>query len=322
MVSKYIFSKGMINRDENTLYFKTNEQKIPLPIEQIEEIYLMNNVSISSQAIHLISKKEVILHFFDHYGNYDGSFFPKSTLISGRIIVLQAKHYLEENKRMFLAKQFIKGAMKNIGINIRTLLNNRIDIKKFINNIENSSNIEEIMSFEGNLRKKYYEFMDEKTNKFGFVINKRSRRPPKTNSNALLSFLNSLLYAKIIKEIYYTHVNPMISFLHEPSERRYSLALDISEIFKPFIVERYYLSLICNRIIQPNNFIKNTNGLLIEENSRKKIVKFFEENLKRTIKHKTLKRKISYERLIRLEIYKLEKHFLDMKKYKPLIAWW
>jgi CRISP-associated protein Cas1 len=54
----------------------------------------------------------------------------------------------------------------------------------------------------------------------------------------LISFGNSLLYATTLSEIYRTQLNPTVSFLHEPSARRYSLSLDLSEIFKPIIVDR------------------------------------------------------------------------------------
>lgn len=63
-----------------------------------------------------------------------------------------------------------------------------------------------------------------------FVMSKRVRKPPNNQMNALVSYVNAMVY---ISEIYHIHLNPMISFLHEPNERRYSLALDISEIFKP-----------------------------------------------------------------------------------------
>jgi CRISPR-associated protein Cas1 len=43
-----------------------------------------------------------------------------------------------------------------------------------------------------------------------------------------------------------TQLNPTVSYLHEPSQRRFSLALDLSEIFKPLIVDRVIF-----RVAQP-----------------------------------------------------------------------
>ena len=69
-----------------------------------------------------------------------------------------------------------------------------------------------------------------------FILNKRVKRPPDNPINALISFGNTLLYTKTISAIYRTHLDQRISFLHEPSEGRFSLSLDISEVFKPVIV--------------------------------------------------------------------------------------
>ena len=51
-------------------------------------------------------------------------------------------------------------------------------------------------------------------------------------------------------------------------------------------------------------------------------IKEYNKRLETTIKHKDLGRKVSYQRLIRLEAYKLKKHLLGMKKYDPFVIWW
>jgi len=66
----------------------------------------------------------------------------------------------------------------------------------------------------------------------GWAFTQRVRRPPDNEINALISFGNSMLYTVCLSEIYRTQLTPTISYLHEPGARRFSLALDISEIFK------------------------------------------------------------------------------------------
>lgn len=62
--------------------------------------------------------------------------------------------------------------------------------------------------------------------------------PPDNMINSLISFVNSLIYAKTLSEVYHTQLNPTISYLHQPGARRFSLCLDLSEIFKPLIADR------------------------------------------------------------------------------------
>ena len=138
----------------------------------------------------------------------------------------------------------------------------------------------------------------------------------------MISFGNALLYSTIIKNIYHTQLNQTIAFLHEPSERRYSLSLDLSEIFKPLIVDRVIFKLTNKQIITEKHFIKELNSCLLNEKGKKIFVMEYEKKLNSTIKHRSLKRNVSYERLIYLECIKLCKHLLGMKKYEPFVIWW
>jgi CRISPR/Cas system-associated exonuclease Cas4 (RecB family) len=124
------------------------------------------------------------------------------------------------------------------------------------------------------------------------------------------------------KEIYHTQLNPMISYLHEPRERRYSLSLDIAEIFKPLIADPIIFKLVNNNMIKLEDFEEDVSYCYMNENGRKKFLKEFDQKLTTTIKHRKLKRNVSYRTLIRLECYKLIKHFLGDDVYSPFKAWW
>ncbi|MDV7402691.1 CRISPR-associated endonuclease Cas1, partial [Arthrospira platensis SPKY1] len=98
-----------------------------------------------------------------------------------------------------------------------------------------------------------------------FRMEGRSKRPPKNEVNALLSFGNMLCYTQCLKQIYHTQLNPTISFLHEPGYRRYSLALDLAELFKPILVDRLVFTLLNKRILQSNDFRWDLNQCLLKE---------------------------------------------------------
>ena len=140
--------------------------------------------------------------------------------------------------------------------------------------------------------------------------------------NSLISYINSLIYSKTLSEIYHTQLNPTISYLHEPGVRRYSLCLDISEIFKPLIGDRLIFSLLNRKQITEESFTKELNFLHLKKEASKLIVRELESILKKTIKHKELGRKVSYQYLIRLEVYKLIKHLIGEKEYEGFKMWW
>lgn len=181
--------------------------------------------------------------------------------------------------------------------------------------------IEELMGIEGNIRKKYYEAWNNIV-KQDINFTKRIKNPPENMINTLLSFANSLVYTTALSEIYKTQLNPTVSYLHEPGTSRYSLSLDIAEIFKPLIAERMIFSLLNKNMISESDFERESNYLYLKESARKTIVEEYDKRLQRTIRHKVLNRDVSYRYLFRLECYKLIKHLTDEKEYEGFKIWW
>jgi CRISPR-associated protein Cas1 len=316
----YIISDGKLLRDENTIYFESQEGKKPIPINAVYAIYALGSLTITSKAISYLAKEGICIHFFNRYGFYEGSFYPRESLVSGEVIVRQAEHYLDREKRLYLAKSFVKGAILNMAKVLSKSGEDDSEVISALQGLENAKSIPEVMGIEASARNSYYSKFDAILKEMKFE--RRSRQPPENEVNAMMSFGNSLLYSAILSEIYHTQLSPAISYLHEPSERRFSLALDIAEIFKPLLVDRLVFSLVNNKIIQKDDFEREFNGILLNETGKRKFVKAFSERLEKTVKHKELGRNVSYQRLIRLECYKLVKHLLGIGKYSPFVIWW
>lgn len=184
-------------------------------------------------------------------------------------------------------------------------------------NLDKANDIKQIMQVEGETWQRFYgEFKHILPE--DFVMNKRVKRPPDNPINALISFGNTLLYGKTIAIIYNTHLDQRISFLHEPSEGRFSLSLDISEAFKPIIVFKTIFDLVNNKRLQvAKHFDKKVNYCLLNEDGRKIFITAFEERLESVFMHSKLKRKVTYRTAIKLDCYKLIKFILEDKEFKP-----
>ncbi len=131
-----------------------------------------------------------------------------------------------------------------------------------------------------------------------------------------------MIYARCLSEIYRTQLDPTVSFLHEPGTRRFSLSLDISEIFKPLIGDRLIFSLINKNQITEQDFTRELNCLHLKRNASQRIAKALDDRLRTTIRHRELKKDVSYQYLMRLECYKLIKDLTGEKPYKPFVMWW
>ena len=325
----YIFSDGEIKRKENTLCFEREKEKKYIPIENVSEILIFGEVTINKRLLEFLTQRRIILHFFNYFGYYLGSYYPREHFNSGYMVLKQAEHYLDSKKRIALAKKFVFGAIENIkkvlvyyenrGKKLSEIIER---IKRIEEGIDICKDTDELMAIEGKIREKYYHGFDEIIGNKDFAFEGRTRRPPQNRLNALISFANSIIYTICLSEIYHTHLDPRIGFLHATNFRRFTLNLDIAEVFKPIIADRVIFNVINKGIIKPENFERKLDGIVLNEKGRKIVIQQLDEKLRDTIHHKKLGRHVSYRQLIRFELYKIQKHLIGEKKYQPFIMWW
>lgn len=329
----YLFNPGRLSRTDNTLKFTPVDEKGVegqpryIPIETVDNLFVYGSLDANSALYNFLGKNSVSVHFFDYYEHYTGSFMPKDYLLSGKMQLLQCEQHLKKAKRQAIAQKFIEGAAFNMVKNLKYYGNRGKDtesqverILAYSSQIAATKDVDELMGLEGNIRQTYYEAFD--TIIEGFTMGNRTRRPPSNEVNSMISFANSMCYTACLDAIYHTQLNPTISFLHQPGERRYSLALDIAEIFKPLLADRLIFSMFNRKQLQTNDFEKHLNGCLLKPSSRKKVAEEWEKRLSETVKHRSLGKSVSYKYLIRLECYKLAKHILGIEEYKPFKMWW
>ena len=310
------------------MYFENKNGKKAIPINNINSLFAFGELKINTKLLVFLSQNKVPIHFFNYYGFYSGSFYPREYLNSGFLLVKQVEFYLNKIKRLELAKEVVNSSIYNILKNLAYYKKHGKDVSEIVEKIEKEKEclegvktIQELMGVEGRSRDYYYQAFN-RILRSGFEFEKRVRRPPDNMINCLISFGNSLLYTTVLSEIYNTQLNPTISYLHEPGERRFSLSLDISEIFKPIVVDKIIFRMINNRIIKPKHFMNELNYCYLNDGGKRVFLSEYDQRLRTTIMHRNLRRKISYQRLIRIECYKLVKHLLGEQKYEGFKIWW
>ncbi|MCK4661766.1 MAG: type I-B CRISPR-associated endonuclease Cas1 [Bacteroidales bacterium] len=329
----YLFNPGRLSRKDNTLKFTPVDEEGKdlkpkyLPVEGIEELYVFGSLDANSALYNFLGKNQISVHFYDYYENFTGSFMPRDSLLSGKMQIAQTKSYLDNEKRIEIAREFIDGASFNILKNLKYYENRGKDLMSIIDIIEQLRNkihevkeIPELMGIEGNIRKIYYDAFNLIID--NFEMGGRTKQPPLNEVNSLISFGNMMCYSQCLRAIHLTQLNPTISFLHSPGERRYSLSLDLAEIFKPILVDRVIFKVLNKKELQKKDFDIKLNRVILKDKGKKTFITAFENRLNETIQHRTLKRKVSYKHLIKLECYKLTKHLLGIEEYKPFKIWW
>jgi CRISPR-associated protein Cas1 len=322
--TRYIFSNGELFQKDLSICFKNEKGNFYIPVKDTKELYCFNEITLSTKLLDLLAKAGIVVHFFGYYENYIGTYYPKDYLLSGRLTVKQALAY--ENNRLQIAKSIVLG----IGSNIRSLLyhyyrHGKSELKPLLDwlrtdfplQVQICKDIKQLLRTEGEVWARFYSTF-EIILPPDFVMSKRVKRPPDNPINALISFGNTLLYTKTISQIYHTHLNQTISYLHEPAERRFSLSLDLSEVFKPAIVFKTIFDCVNNRkITVVKHFDKKLNYALLNNSGRKVFIDEFENRINKTFEHKKLKRRTSYKQAIKIDAYKLIKHIMEGKEFIP-----
>ncbi len=349
----YIFRSGRLRRKHNTLYLDPPDPQEPpdpeddadgdpetppeeaggaarkvIPVEDISELYVFGEITLNTKLLNFLGRLQIPVHVFNYHGFYTGSFYPREGNVSGEVLIRQVQHSTDPARRLVIARELVQGAYQNLRRNLVYYRNRGKPVDDALTAMEaeataidQAPDVVTLMGIEGRIRNNYYQAFNEVL-RLETPFAGRVKRPPDNLVNALLSFGNSLLYAAVLSQIYWTPLNPTVSFLHAPSARRFSLALDIAEVFKPMVVDKLVFRLINTSMVSEKHLLSQVNYAYLDEAGRKLVVKEFEERLRTTVRHRRLGRNVSYRGLIRIECYKLVKHLLGIEPYRALRAWW
>jgi len=322
----FLMSNGRLRRQDNNIYFDRYDDegrvvasKI-LPINAIDEIYILSKVDIDSYTISFLADNNILLHFFSPYQSFRGNFFPNtpnSVNKSGFVLLQQLRAFDDKDHRLYIAKMITKAHILN-GANNCKRYGVEFLVEDFLKALKKAKNIPEVMASEGAFKKNYYQkwnsiIKDQKS--FKFTI--RSKRPPTDKINTFISYVNTRIYNVVLSEIYKTELDPRIGFLHEPNYRSLSLHLDIAEIFKPVIGDNIIFTMLNKKEITAKDFKTDSGRIRFSNDAIKKIelkmINKLTEQIKIGDQH------LTWRQVIRREINHLKKTICEYAPYEPFV---
>jgi CRISPR-associated protein Cas1 len=324
--SHFILNSGRLYRKDNNIYFeKYDDEGLPLgskvlPINVIDEIYIVANVDINSYTIAFLADNNILLHFFSAYQSFRGNFFPNtsnSVNKSGFVLLQQLRAFDDASTRLHIAAKITEAQIKN-GTNSVKHYGLVFDDRPFIEQLEKVKTIHEIMAVEGAFKKQYYQMWNQIIdNQRSFKFTIRSKRPPADKINSLISYVNTRIYNVCLSEIYKTELDPRIGFLHEPNYKALSLHLDVAEIFKPVIGDRLIFSLLNKQEITAKSFQTDARRIRFTNEAIQKIEMSMIKKLTESI---TIgKQKLTWRQVIRREVNQIKKTVVEGTPYEPFI---
>ena len=118
--SYYLYKSGRLQRKDNTLeiVYQDATKKV-IPVERVDDIYVMTEFDFNTSLLNFLSQFGINVHFFNYYGFYTGTYYPKEALVSGKLLIKQVQSYENNEKRLKIAQAFIEAASYNIYTSIK-----------------------------------------------------------------------------------------------------------------------------------------------------------------------------------------------------------
>jgi len=325
--SHFLMVAGRLRREANNLKFDRYDEDFnvvstkPLPINGIDEIYILAKVDLDSYTMAFIADNNILLHFFSPFQSFRGNFFPNtsnSVNKSGFVLLQQLRAFDDEVHRLHLAKQITKGQILN-GANNCKRYKVEFESDVYMESLEKAKSINEIMAVEGAFNKNYYQAWNSIIkNQKSFKFIKRTKRPPTDKLNSLISYVNTRVYNIVLSEIYKTELDPRIGFLHEPNYRSLSLHLDIAEIFKPIIGDNIIFTLLNKNEITTKDFKTDSGRIRFTNEGVKKIeLKIIKKMTEQTM---VGEQKLTWRQMIRREVNRIKRAIVETSEYEPLVV--
>lgn len=305
-----------INLDSNRVIVKyKNDMVKSLPIENLEAIYLFSSVQITSQCVIECLKKGINISYFSKNGAYFGR-----TQSTGHINVKRQRKQAALYNSDFalnLGKNIIKGKLNNQIVVLRRYArrsNQEIDeqikgIKISYRKIETCKTIQELIGYEGNAARLYFNALALLVDK-QFYFKGRSRRPPKDEFNAMLSLGYSILMNEIYSKIENKGLNPYFGFIHRDNEKHPTLVSDMIEEWRAVIVDSLVMSLANGHEIFKENFTQNEelNGYYLNKDGLKIFLNKYDNKMNTMVKYLDyVEYRTSFRKSIDLQINQLVK---------------
>jgi CRISPR-associated protein Cas1 len=311
-----------IRRQDQSLRIEREDGRpIHIPVTDVRDIVALAPVDLNTAVVSLLAKYEIDVHLLSYYGDYIGSMVTAQNHISGETVLAQARLATNATARQQVARALVDACAFNVRRVVdRSLLDRPYRV--LVSAVADAETRDQLMGIEGNFRRTAWEVLDTKLPQW-LRLGGRSRRPPINAGNAFISYVNGIIYARVLTAIRLTPLHSGIGFLHSSVERhRHALALDLAEVFKPLFAERLLLRMANRGQLQPEHFETDVNRAMLSDDGRKLVVQAVRDELATTVFHRSLKRRVSYDELLYLEALKLTRTCLEDEPFRPFRIWW
>lgn len=332
MAAVYIVSEygRMSKAGQNLIFTGADGTSSRITLEDTELLVMNGHVSITGECLRMLAGKHVPTYILENGA------VPNISLSFGdsRSGFLRQKQYLllaDTKSSLSIAKTIVKGKIRN-----ELTFLSRIErspykkaeeeeslaaqitrLKALLKKAANCKTKESLRGIEGNAAREYFSLFGQNLSPGWALFEKRSHRPPKTNVNAVLSYLYTLLTGRVQNALEAAGLDTMCSNLHEMSYGKDSLAFDIVEEFRTPVADTLCCSLFNHGTLHEDDFEESDGGVYLTRSGSAKTAGAFEAKLSSKVKYPATGDEESYMQIIFEQAVRYKRFIKSGEPYVP-----
>ncbi len=327
--SAYLSKEG-----ENVVVLEEGKVIARYPIHILNSIVCFSYVGVSPALMKFCNENLLQLSFLSPEGRYCGQLIGEK---NGNVLLRREQYKMADNEssldfvrniiyaKAFNSRKVLLRAIRDHKdkLNMVKMENDISALGSLMEDIKSSTNKDTIRGIEGSVAKIYFSCFDELIvqNKKDFVFETRSKRPPLNRVNALLSFLYTLLSLEVKSALESVGIDSFVGFFHTDRPGRASMALDMMEELRAYMVDRTALSMINLSVIGKVDFeTKESSAVLLNDKGRAKVLDYWQNKKQTEIMHPFLKENIKLGLLPHVQAMLLNRYIrADLEAYPPFL---
>lgn len=328
--------RAYLHLDHDTIRMEVNsETTLRMPLLHLGSIVCFGDILLSPALIHRCATdgREIVL--LDQSGQFRARI---SGPTHGNVLLRQAQHLalVDETLALNIVRNMVAGKIQNsrqillragresTDTSDKARLMKAAHIAELsLSQLERCKTIDAVRGYEGEAARAYFEAFDAmvREDREAFTFHQRTRRPPLDRTNALLSFIYTLLRSDCVAAAEGVGLDPQVGYLHVLRPGRPALALDLMEELRPILADRLVLSLINRRQIQRDDFVVQGGGAMrLTDKARKDVLVAYQNRKQDEVLHRVVNQKMPLGLLPHVQTRLLARHLRgDVPDYLPYI---
>ena len=311
------------------------EMHLRAPLVRLDSIVVFGPIPVSPLLIHRCADDGRTISFMSSGGRF------KARLegpVRGNVLLRRSQHLALDTQgwpsrigRQFVAAKIqnsrlvlLRGARDSTGEPSELLRHAAGKLACILHSLHTTEGLDLVRGAEGEAARIYFQAFNSliRAEREAFTFERRSRRPPRDRTNALLSFLYALVREECAGALEGVGLDPQVGYLHALRPGRPALALDLMEELRPLVADRLAVTLINRRQLRASNFDVSPGGAVrLTDEGRRKVLSAYQERKKRTVTHRLLRQKVSLGLVPHVQARLLARHLRgDLAHYPSYVA--